>query len=118
MKRRAWHRTRVLLMALLLGVGMSLSLVQASAMAAKMAVTRVMAAPGSGGCDGCGDDDPDGVDLVSCLAACGAALHGLLPGEPADLPRASRTGFHTTRPVFHGRTNTPDHGPPKILPPR
>ena len=38
MKRRAWHRTRVLLMALLLGVGMSLSPVQASAMAAKMAI--------------------------------------------------------------------------------
>jgi hypothetical protein len=102
-------------MALLLGVGMSLSLVQASAMAAKMAVTGVMTTPGSGACDGCADDGPDGVDLSSCLAACGAALHGLLPGEPADLPAAFRAGIDTTYLLFSGRMIAPEHGPPKIL---
>jgi hypothetical protein len=114
MKRWSWHRTRALLMALLLGAGMSLSVVDASAMAAKMAVTGVMVTPGSGGCDGCGDD-PDGVDLVSCLAACGAALHGLLPGELLTLPSASRTDFQSTRLHLSGQFHSPDHGPPKIL---
>ena len=38
MKRWSWHQTRVLLLAILLGLGMSLSFVQGSVMAAAMAV--------------------------------------------------------------------------------
>jgi hypothetical protein len=101
-------------MALLLGAGMSLSFAQASAMAAKMAIAAEMAMPGPDGCDGCNGDDPDDADL-NCLAVCGAAVHGLLPADPTEPPRTSRTGLHSTYLVLDGRTNTPDHGPPKIL---
>ena len=109
------YRARALLMALLLGVGVSLPLVQASAMAAKMAVAAEMAMPGSDGCDGCGGGDLGGADTRSCLAICAGGALGLLPGEPADLPATFRASFHAAHVLCGGRTTTPDHGPPKIL---
>jgi hypothetical protein len=54
MKRWSWHRTRVLLLAVLLGLGMSLSFVQGSVMVTTMAVAADGADHGSSGCDGCG----------------------------------------------------------------
>lgn len=94
---------------------MSLFFVQASAMAAKMGIAASMTTSGSDCCQGCDGADSDGVDLSSCPAVCGAAVQGLPPAEHAHLPRASRAVFNTIDLVFDGRTNTPDHGPPKIL---
>ncbi len=111
MKDWSWNRTRVVLLALVLGLGMSLAFVQAGLMAAEMAVSAE--ASGPSGCDGCGGGDGD-TDIGTCLSVCGSA-HGLLPGEPVALFPASRTGFQTAGLAFGGRTNGPDHGPPKIL---
>ena len=104
---------RALLLALVLGVAMSVAFVQGGLMAAKMAV----AAEGFGpsGCDGCsGDHD---TDISTCLSVCGSAAHGLLPGEPVALSSTVRAGFWTARLVVAGRTTKPDHGPPKLLTP-
>jgi hypothetical protein len=99
----------------LLGVGMSLSLGQASAMSAKMAITTDMAHAGSDGCHGCDGDDHRGADTFSCVSLCASATQGLLPGEPAVLPSASGAGFQIAQMLVTGHATIPDHGPPKLL---
>jgi hypothetical protein len=113
MRGRSWHRARVLLLAVLLGAGMSLSFSQASAMAAKMALAPEMAHAGSAACPGCDGDDRGGADTFSCLLLCAFAAHGLLPGEPADLASASGARFQIAHRLVTGHASAPDHGPPK-----
>ena len=114
MKRRLWHRTRVLLLAGLLGLGVSLSFVQGSVMAAEMAVAADGAHHGTSGCDGCGGSDHE-TDAGMCLSVCGSAALGLLTGEPAALPPASEASLQVARLLLDGRSQSPDHGPPKIV---
>jgi hypothetical protein len=113
MKRWSWQRTRVLLLALLLGLAMSLSLVQGGVMTAEMAISADDAHHGPGGCDGCGDHND--MNAATCLSACGLAAQGLMPGELLTLPVASRTDFQIARLQPSGQFHSPDHGPPKIL---
>jgi hypothetical protein len=115
MKRWPWYRTRVLLLMVLLGPGMSLSCVQGGVMAAEMAVAIDDAHHGPGGCDGCGGGEHESMDASTCLAVCGTAAQGLLPGELLTLPSASRAAFQSARLHLSGRFHSPDHGPPKIL---
>jgi hypothetical protein len=115
MKPWSWHRTRILFLAFLLGLGMSLSLVQGGVMAAEMAVAADGAHHGPSGCDGCGGGDHEGMDAGTCLAVCGTAAQGLMPGELLTLPSASRTGLQVARLHLSGQFHSPDHGPPKIL---
>jgi hypothetical protein len=114
MKRWSSHRTRVLLLAVLLGVGMSLFFVQGGVMAAEMAVAADGAHHGPSGCDGCGGGDHK-ADAGMCLSVCGSAAQGLVPGEPVALPPASRATFQAVHLLLDGRSNSPDHGPPKTL---
>jgi hypothetical protein len=110
----------VLLLAVVLGVGMSLSFNQASAMLAKMAIATEMAHAGSDGCHACAGDDHGGADTLSCLSfsclsLCASAAQGLLPEEPADLVAASGAGLEIAHMLVSGHATTPDHGPPKLL---
>ena len=64
---------------------MSVGFVQGGLMAAEIAGAAERFGPS--GCAGCsGDHD---TDIDTCLSVCGSAAHGLLPGEPEDLPRAA-----------------------------
>jgi hypothetical protein len=114
MKRWSWHRTRVLLLAILLGLGMSLTFVQGGLMAAEMAVSAEPGHTGSSDCDGCGDSDHK-ADAGMCLSVCGSAAHGMLPAEPLALSSASRASFQAAYLLLAGRSHSPDHGPPKLL---
>jgi hypothetical protein len=114
MKRWSLHRTRVLLLAILLGLGVSLSFVQGGVMAGEMAVAADGAHHGSSGCDGCGGGDHK-ADAGMCLSVRGFAAQGLVPGEPVALPPASRANFQAVWLVVGGRCHSPDHGPPKLL---
>ena len=114
MKRWSWHRTRVLLLAVCLGLGMSLSFVQGSVMAAEMAVAVDGAPHGPSDCDGCGGSDHM-TDAGMCLSVCGSAAQGMLPGQLMALPPASRATFQAVGLLLDGRTNSPDHGPPRTL---
>jgi hypothetical protein len=112
MKRWPWHGTRVLVLALLLGLGTSPSYVQGGVMAAEMGLATDGARHGPGGCDGC---DHERMDAGVCLAVCGSAAQGLMPAELLTLPSASRADFQTARVHLSGQFHSPDHGPPKIL---
>ena len=115
MKRWSWHRTRVLLLAVLLGLSLSLSFVEGSVMAADMAVAPDGVHHGPSGCDGCGCGDHKDTGAGTCLAVCGSAAQGLMSGELLTLPSASRTGFQVARLLLSGQISNRDHGPPKIL---
>jgi hypothetical protein len=115
MKRWSWQRTRVLLLAVLLGLGMSRSLVQGGVMAAEMAIAADDSHHGPSGCNGCGRGDHNDMNAGTCLAACGPAAQGVMPGKLLALPPASRTDFQIARQHLSGQLHTPDHGPPKIL---
>jgi hypothetical protein len=115
MKRWSLHRTRVLLLAVLLGLGMSVSLVQGGVMAATMAVAADGAHHGSSGCDGCDGGDHKDMNAGTCLTVCGSAAQGLISGELQTLSSASRTGFQVAHLRVSGQSHTPDHGPPKTL---
>ena len=115
MKRWSWYRTRVLLLAVLLGLGMSLSCATGGVMAAAMAVAADGANHAPGGCAGCGGGDHGDMDAGTCLAVCATAAQGLMPGELLTLPPASRTEFQIARLLLSGEFHRPDHGPPKIL---
>jgi len=115
MKRWSWHRTRVLLLAVLLGLGMSLSFVQGGVMAAAMAVGADGAGHGPSGSDGCGGGDHNDMNAGTCLTVCASAAQGLMSGELLTLPPASRASFQVARLALGGRSHSPDHGPPKTL---
>jgi hypothetical protein len=110
------HRLRVLLLALLVALGMSLSLVQGSLTAAEMAVAAEAAQPCPHGCDGCGEGDADR-DPGTCLSLCGSAVQALPPAQALALPAASRASFQAGYAGLGGRSHGPDPGPPKLLAP-
>jgi hypothetical protein len=112
MQRPSWHRPRVLLLALLLGLGTSLSAGHGAVMMAEIAAAMDEHNHGPGGCDACGGDH-ENMDAGTCLAICGIAAPGLIPGELLTLPPASRTEFQVARLQLSGEFHSPDHGPPK-----
>jgi hypothetical protein len=114
-KHWSWHRTRVLLLTVLLGLGMSLPFVHGKVMLAEIAVAADCAHHGPSGCDSCGGGDHKHTDAGICLAVCGSAAQGLMPGELLALPAALRAGFQVAHLLVSGQSHSPDHGPPKIL---
>lgn len=115
MNRWSWHRTRVLLLAILLGLGMSLPFVQGSVVAAGMAVALDGAHHVPSNCDGCSGGGHSDMAAGSCLTVCASAVQGLISGEPLALPSVSRTGLQVGQLLLNGRSHRPDHGPPKSL---
>jgi hypothetical protein len=114
MKGWPGHRLRILLLALALALGMTVSLVQAGLMAAEMVISAEAGGGGPSGCDGCGGDDGK-MDAATCLSVCGSAAQGMPPGDPVTPPPASRASFQVVHLLLGGRSHSPDHGPPKIL---
>jgi hypothetical protein len=114
MERWSWHRMRILVLALLLGVGISLAFVEGSVMAAQMALSADGAHHGPSGCDACGGGDEEGAGAGTCLSVCGSAAQGLPPADGAALPSAFRTGFQAGDLLISGQSNSPDHGPPRM----
>ena len=106
---------RILLPAVLLGLGISVSFVQGSVMTAAMAVAADGAHHGPGDCDGCGGGDHKGAHAGTCLSVCGSAAQGLISGDPLTPPATSRTDFQLAHLLLTGETSRPDHGPPKIV---
>jgi hypothetical protein len=100
---------------MLLGFGMSLSFVHGKVMFTEMTVAADCADHGPSSCDSCGGGDHKHVDPGSCLAVCGSAAQGLMPGQLLVWPAALRTGFQVGGLLVSGQFHNPDHGPPKIF---
>lgn len=114
MKGWSGYRIRAVLVAFLLALGMSLSVVQGGLMAVGMAVSAEAGHTGSSDCDGCGGSDHK-ADAAVCLSVCGSAAHALLTAELMALPPASEASFQTAHLLVNGLSDNPDHGPPKTL---
>ena len=115
MKRWSLHRTRVLLLALLLGLGMGSSFVQGSVMTTGMAVAAGGTRHEPSGCDGCGGSDHDDMNAGTCLTICASAAQGLISSNLLPLPSASQAGLQVAQLLLSGQFHSPEHGPPKIL---
>ena len=114
MKGWPGHRIRALLLALLVALGMSLSVVQGGLMAAEMAVAadgahtgRVAATAVAAAITTTWMPAPAwpcaGLPLMACcLGNCDAAI-------------SFSTGLQVARLHLGGQFHSPDHGPPKIL---
>ena len=109
------HGIRTLVLALVLALGMSLSVIQGGLMTAEMAVAADGADHGAGGCGGCGGGDHQGIDTGICLTICGTTAQGLMPGELLTPPSASRMRLQVARLHLSGQFYSPEHGPPKII---
>jgi hypothetical protein len=116
MKRWSRHRTCALLLAVFLGLGMSLSSMQGGVMAAEMAIAADGVHHEPSGCHGCGGGDHEAMDAGTCLAVCGTAAQVLIPGELLTLPSASRAALQLAPSLLSGQSHTPDHGPPRPSP--
>jgi hypothetical protein len=117
MLRRTQTRVSAFLLALLLALGSGLALVHGSLMTAELAVAGEGDHPGPNGCDRCDDSHDGATDADTCLSLCVSAAQGLLPAEPIAAPPAARATFDAVGLIPGGRTNSPEHGPPKLLAP-
>jgi hypothetical protein len=115
MKQRTSHRTQALLLAVVLGLAMSLWFAPGSAVATEIAVAADPAHRGPCGCAGCGGGDHEDIDVGACMAACGIAAQGLVPGELLTPRSASRADFQITQLHLSGEFHSPERGPPKVV---
>lgn len=113
MKRTTCRRGFMLMLGLMVAMGMSLSVVEASAMAVGMAMSEKM--PGMDGCNAC-KDGPDGTKMT-CDASCIAPMNATMPLFDISLVEAPKD-----RPVPPPGTPcdwmaAPNPHPPKVIAP-
>ena len=105
----------MLMLGLLVALGMSLSVVQASDMAVGMAMPgHQMAASGTADCNAC-KDVPGGAKLMQCDATCVAPATATVPQYPALLIERPVDRPVSASPVLSGWTASPNPHPPKFI---
>lgn len=115
MRRWQFRQACVLVLGLLVALGMSLSVVQASNMAADMAMSgHQMSATGTGNCNGC-NDGPGGAKLMVCDATCVAPAAATVPQSPAPLIERPLDRPLSQGPALSGWTTSPNPHPPKFI---
>ena len=115
MTRWTFRRARVLVLGLLLALGMSLSVVQAGAMAASMAMSaQQMAATGMGDCSAC-KDTTSGAKSMICDAACAAAVTATVPQFAALVIRSTVDRPLFQSPMPSGWAASPNPHPPQQI---
>jgi hypothetical protein len=101
------------MLGLLMALGMSLSVVQASNMAAGMTVAgQQMSGSGMGDCGLC-KDGPSGAKITVCDAACTAPVNATVPQFVALLIKLPVGHPLSQSPVLSGWTASPNPHPPK-----
>jgi hypothetical protein len=112
MTPRSPGRILALLFAILVTVGMSLSVVQANGMATKMAMASEMGTSGHGGCDVC-PAGGDGAKVPACSPMCVPPVLLMLQQVALVLPESISTSFAVRSDQLHGRVSPPDPSPPR-----
>ena len=114
MKSCTPRRVVVCLLAIVLGIGMTLSAVQASDMTVGMTLAGDMTSSGTGGCDGCGGGD-DAADSGTCQSLCVSSGFVLsTPATSARLPDPTPPRLGVAA-VPSGAAFTPDPYPPRPI---
>jgi hypothetical protein len=114
MRRGSFRQFFVLMLGLLVAMGMSLSVVQASNMAAGMTMSGETMSVGMDHCASC-KVNPDGAKGMTCGATCVAPMNATVPQFDAllvELP-VDRPVSHC--PMLSGWTASPNPHPPKLI---
>jgi hypothetical protein len=115
MRRAPFRQVYVLMLGLLVALGMSLSVVQASHMAAGMTMSgQQMSASGMGACGSC-KDGPGGAKVMICDAGCVATVNATVPQFAALLIKRPLDHLLSQSPVLSGWTTSPNPHPPKHI---
>jgi hypothetical protein len=113
MTRAPFRQVYVLMLGLLVTLGMSLSVVQASNMATGMTMAgQQMPANGMDHCGPC-KDGPGGAKIMVCDAACAAPVNATVPQFAALLIKLPVNHPLSQSPVLSGWTASPNPHPPK-----
>jgi hypothetical protein len=115
MRRAPFRQVYVLMLGLLVVLGMSFFVVQASNMAAGMTMAgQHMSGTGMGDCGSC-KDGPGGAKIMVCDAACAAPVNATVPQFTAlQIQRAVEQPLSQS-PILSGWTASPNPHPPKHI---
>jgi hypothetical protein len=115
MRRTPFRQVYVLMLGLFVALGMSLSVVQASGMAAGMSMSGPqMSATGMGDCSSC-KGGPMGAKVMICDASCVAAVNATLPQFAALLIQRAVDRPQSHSPMLSGWTGSPNPHPPQHI---
>jgi hypothetical protein len=116
MTRWTFRQICVLMLGLFVALGMSLSAVQASNMAAGMMIMsgHQMSANGTADCAAC-KDVPGSAKLMQCDATCVAPAVATVPQSPALLIERRVDRPVSQSPTLSGWTASPNPHPPKFI---
>lgn len=115
MNRWSARKLVAVVLAVLVTLGMGLSAVQATDMAAKMTMPSEMAGSTHDGCQGCpeGSGD-DGMAGMTCGSVCTAPALAVLPEQGASMPALQKPARFMVRALLRdGRFAPPDPYPPR-----
>ena len=114
MKSRLFRRGFAFALGLLIALGMSLSAVQATGMAVKMALAAKMDAKQNGDCsDGCGAPGHNSAKGTACTSVCVTPIVAVLsPALSVTVAHAADVGFGPD-PRLHDWVSSPDPYPPR-----
>lgn len=111
----SFRQVYVLMFGLFVALGMSLSAVQASNMAAGMTMSGPqMAANDTADCNAC-KDVPGGAKLMQCDATCVAPAIATVPQSPALLIERAADSPVSQGPTLSSWTASPNPHPPKFI---
>jgi len=113
MKRGSFRQLFVLMLGLLVAMGMSLSVVQASNMT--MSGDK-MSASDMGHCSSC-KDNPDGAKTMACGATCVAPMNATVRQFDAVLVELPVDRPVSQSPMLSGWIASPNPHPPKLIAP-
>lgn len=98
-----------------LALSMSLSAVQSSNMAAKMAMASDMGDSGMAGCNACGGDDDGKTKAGACAPMCTVFAPALMPSVSVVLAAEANEPPAPNVPSSPGRASSPDPYPPRFI---
>ncbi|HET6159944.1 MAG TPA: hypothetical protein VFE34_16485 [Dongiaceae bacterium] len=116
MKRAPFRQVYVLMLGLLVALGMTLSVAQASNMAAAMTMSnQQMSASGMGDCSSCKDIPGSAKVMVCGDATCAAPVNATIPQLAGPLIEHPLDRPSLQAPILSGWTTSPNPHPPKQL---
>lgn len=94
-------------------LGMSLSAVRASDMAAKMTMSSEMGGSSHGDCDGCSGDAGKAKAMACASSFCATSVLAVLPQAVAPMPIEKPISFFQRYSLLHGWSSPLDPYPPR-----